>query len=103
MIKNIFFLTLVDHRKFRKTFTLNMTHPWVYPTYWWPQYNPSLPSDEMVNMTDNIQHLDLNLQARESPPAVTSDARKVAQVQTYDTNLSRCFPFRDDMNLMRID
>lgn len=66
-------------KKFRKTFSLNMTHPWVYPTYWWPQYNPSLPSDEMVNVTDNIQHLDLNLQARESPPAVTSATRKVAQ------------------------
>ena len=61
--------------------------PFAEPTYFWPQYqyDPGFPVVDMANVTNTIEHLNLNHNnlARETPPAETSD-RKMAQVcHTY--------------------
>ena len=53
----------------------------VDPTYVWPQYGqypPNLPGAQMANVTDTIQHLNIN-PSQASASEETSD-RKVAKV-----------------------
>ena len=54
-----------------------------FANYWLPQYDPTFPINEMANVTQTIEHLNLNhnhlASARETPPQETSD-RRMAQV-----------------------